>query len=273
MRDALGRFPPGHRENVTRPRDTEGRWQPKEDHGRPFSIVSLTDAHIPFEDKAAIREAFDYCQDLQPNIIILHELHDFYSLSRFDKDPSRIDSLQSELDQVVGYLDELRGRCPASRIILLKSNHLDRLKRYLWSQAQALSSIRALEIPALLELRQFDIEYVDCFIYQGCLFKHGNLVSKDAGMTARREMQAEGMSGVSGHTHRLSIVYHRTREASRLWIENGCLCSMDAEYLDGRVPNWQHGFSIVQFDGKTGGISAFPIAIENGKAQIGSLPI
>jgi len=66
-------------------------------------------------------------------------------------------------------------------------------------------------------------------------------------------------------TFRLGIVYHRTREASRVWIESGCLCSLDAEYLDGRVPNWQHGISMVSFYDSS--YFAVPLAIDNGNVQ------
>jgi len=263
MRDSFGRYVPGHAENNHRQRDAAGRWLPK--FTDRFNIISLTDWHVPYQDKKAVQAAMDFCEEVQPNVLILHELHDFYSLSRFDKDPSRIDSLQAELDEVAGCLDELRAACPVARMILLKSNHLDRLKKYIWAHAQALSPLRTLQIPAILGLDQFDIEYMDHFIYNNFIFKHGDLVSKDAGMTARREMQAEGMSGVSGDTHRLGIVYHRTREASRVWIESGCLCSLDAEYLDGRVPNWQHGISMVSFYDSS--YFAVPLAIDNGNVQ------
>jgi hypothetical protein len=246
MRDSLGRFPPGHDENSNRIRDRSGRWTPKNEKVR---IVTLCDWHVPYESREAIHAALDYCEAMQPEILIVHEIHDFYNLSRFDKDPSRIDSLQSELDQVVGYLKDLRAACPGARIILLKSNHLDRLKRYLWCQAQALNSLRALEIPTLLELDCFGIEYMDHFIYNNFLFKHGNLVSKDAGMTARRELQTEGMSGCSGHTHRLGIIYHRDRTGTYVWAESGCLCDLSPEYMDGRIANWKHGISVVEFEG------------------------
>ncbi len=231
-----------------------------------FNIISLTDWHIPFHDKKALSAALDFTEAIQPNILILHELHDFYSLSRFSKDPGRIDSLQSELDEVAGHLDELRHRCPAARIILLKSNHLDRLKHYLWDCAQALSSLRALEITSMLGLDQFDIEYKDCFIHNNFLFKHGNLVSKDSGMTARREFMAEGMSGVSGHTHRLAQIYHRDRTGDYQWIESGCLCDLQPEYEDGRIANWQHGISIVSFDEDS--VFAMPIPICSGRINI-----
>jgi hypothetical protein len=229
-----------------------------------FNIVSLSDWHVPFEDGPAVQAALNFIKIIQPQIIIIHELHDFYALSRFDKNPARIDNLQSELDKAAEYLQEVRRICPHSRIILLKSNHLDRLRRYLWSKAQGLCSLRALELETLLELDKLKIDYMDSYIYGGIIFKHGNLVSVDAGMTARRELQAEGLSGVSGHTHRLAQIYRRERAGTFMWIENGCLCDLQPEYIEG-VSNWQHGLSIVSFEKDRDAYFAIPIPIVDGK--------
>jgi hypothetical protein len=232
-----------------------------------FNIISLTDWHIPYHDQEAISAALDFCKKIQPQILIIHELHDFYSLSRFDKDPERLDGLQTELNWVGDYLRILRDTCPDSRIILLKSNHLDRLRRYLWSHAQALASLDALAIPQLLNLERYNIEYKDYFVYNNFIFKHGNLVSKEAGMTARRELAAEGMSGVSGHTHRLAQIYARERGGKYTWIENGCLCDLSPDWIDG-VANWQHGISIVSFEQNSDAYFAMPLPIIDGKVPI-----
>ena len=212
-----------------------------------FNVVTLGDWHVPFEDTSAIEVVMKFISDIQPNIIIIHEMHDFYTLSRFDKDPNWINCLQDELDSAAKYLSEIRDICPKSRIILLKSNHLDRLRKYLWSKAKGLCSLRALEISALLELDLLDIEYMDEFIYEGVIFKHGSLVSQGAGASGLRELQKENMSGVSGHTHRLAIVYRTDRNNTLFWVENGSLCNQRPDYIEG-IPNWKLGFSIISWN-------------------------
>lgn len=213
-----------------------------------FNVVTVCDWHVPFESPSALAAAFAFCAKVQPQIIIIHETHDFYSLSRFSKDPKRIDSLQEELDRVSAYLHILRRECPNSRMILLRSNHLDRLKRYLWNHAPALSSLRALKVEELLCLDDHMIEYMDAFIYKNFLFKHGDLVSVGAGMTARRELAREGMSGASGHTHRLGQIYKRNRSGEYTWIESGCLCDLEPEWINGTA-DWNQGVSLVSFAG------------------------
>lgn len=212
-------------------------------------VVTLSDWHVPFHDTKVIELELSFCKEEQPKIIVLHELHDFYMVSKYDKDPSRQDSLQKEIDVVDKYLGRLRAYCPNSRIIMLDSNHLDRLRKYLWGKAPELHSLRELHIERLLGLEKHNIEFKDHFVYKKVLFKHGNIVRKFSGYSARGEFEKEGMSGVSGHTHRLGVYFHRLRGGSYVWIESGCACKLDAEYIEG-IANWQHGFSIVAFDKK-----------------------
>jgi len=210
-------------------------------------VVSLTDWHVPFHDVTALNLALDFCEYVQPQIIVIHEAHDFYALSSFDKDPKRLSNLQEEIDTVTMYLGLLRRYCPKARIILLNSNHLDRLRRYLWKQAPALSSLRSLEIENLLELKQHKIEYMEDFEYKGVLYKHGDVVRKFSGYTGKAEFEREGMSGVTGHTHRLCAYYSTKRSGKYVWVESGCLCDLNPEYIKG-VANWQTGFSMVTYE-------------------------
>jgi len=225
-----------------------------------FTIISLTDAHIPFEDKVAMELAIAFCAYIQPNIIVMHEFHDFYALSRFDKDPLRETTLQDEIDQVTKYFWAIRKVCPKSRIILLKSNHTDRLKKYMWREAPGLASLRDLKFEKLLELDKHDIEYMDFLEFRGIIFKHGNIVRKKSGMSARAEFEKEGMSGVSGHTHRLGINYFTLRGGEYMWMESGCLCDTKPEYIDG-IADWKQGLSLVTFIGDSKQYFAVPIPI------------
>jgi hypothetical protein len=233
---------------------------------RHFHVVGLNDWHVPFHDPAAVEAAFAFCEKLQPQIIVLHELHDFYALSRYDKDPSRISSLQNEIDEVYQLLLQLRGACPRAQMYLLKSNHQERLRKYLWTLAPALSSLRSLRVEELFSLSTLDIKYQEDLVWNGFLFKHGNIVRKDAGLTARAELAKEGVSGASGHTHRLAQVYRTKRGGKYTWIEGGCLCSLEPEYVEGTA-DWQQGFTLVRFKSMDSGhFYATTIPIIDGEA-------
>lgn len=213
---------------------------------KTIEVISLTDAHVPFENKTAVDLAIRYCGAIQPAIIVMHEWHDFYAISRFDKNPLRKHTLQDELDQVGVYFWALRKVCPKSRIILLNSNHLDRLRKYLWSRAPELASLRSLELGSLLELDKYNIEFMEVFEFKGVLFKHGEVIRKDSGATAKAEFQKEKMSGVSGHSHRIEYFFTTLRGGKYVWVCSGCLSMLQPEYMSG-IPDWQNAITKTTF--------------------------
>ncbi len=244
-------------------RSAVDRWRQKQKRVKPTStgfvnVVKLCDWHVPYEDKKAVSCAINFCRETQPEIILIDEVHDFYELSRFDKDPARKHDTQAEIDIATMYFKRLRKACPDSRIILLNSNHLDRLRRFLWKEGSALAGLRCLQIEKLLELDKLNFEYKDNFFFKGVLFKHGDLVRKYAAYTAKGEFDKEGCAGASGHTHRLGIHFTTKRGGSYCWVEGGCLCQLNPEYIKG-IPDWQHG--LVQFTFEEKGTQYFPQAI------------
>ena len=236
-----------------------------------FNIVSLTDMHIPFHDSRAIDVAFKFCKHLQPDIIICHEWLDFYALSRFNQDPLRINGLQEEIDLAVDYWGVLRKNCPASEIINLDSNHQDRLQRFLWSDARALSTLRNLKLDELLQIKKHNIKMRESYTYKKFLFKHSSLVRKFSSYTAKGEYEKEGMSGCSGHTHRLGQYFETKRGGSYTWVESGCLCKTDnVEYINGTA-NWQQGISLVSFEKGGTRFFAAPIPIIKHEIHFGDI--
>lgn len=226
-----------------------------------FNIVKLNDMHVPFEDKEVVKVAFDFCKRLQPDIIVTDEWHDFYPLSRFSKDPTRLNDLQIELDMVEEYYGKLRKACPESRILMLDSNHLKRMKKYIRTKAQELACLRNLDMENLLDLGKHNIEYMDVFSCRGYLFKHGNRINKHSAYTAKNELEEEGVPGASGHSHRLGQHYKRKRGGRYTWIECGCLCDLNPEYMEGKIADWHHGLGLVQFKGNSRHFMAHTISI------------
>jgi hypothetical protein len=127
---------------------------------------------------------------------------------------------------------------------------------YLWSHAQVLSSLRSLRVEHLFNLEKLKIQYYDDIVFRNTvLFKHGSIIRKHSGYTARGELEKEGMSGMSGHTHRLEMHFKRNRGGNYVWVESGCLCNLDPEWIDGTA-DWQHGVGVFTF--KRGGRHFFP---------------
>lgn len=221
------------------------------------TVAFVSDTHGQFVDERALDVACQIISDLQPDMLVhLGDLGDFYSISSHEKNPERRQSLQHDVEEaarILGILDQTVSQDTPK--ILVEGNHEDRLKRYIWHTAPALAELPHLNIPSLIGSEDLGWEYVkqDKEIFQDFLVKHGNYVSGRSGYTARKEMDRAWMSGISGHTHRLGIHHYTARRHSingtrgAVWIENGCLCDQDAEYL--KSPgDWQQGFSIVRFD-------------------------
>lgn len=213
--------------------------------------VVLSDQHIPFQDPVIEDLSIDFLAEHQPKVIhLLGDVLDFYSLSSFDKDPQRRETLQDELDGATRYFKRLRKVCPKARIIYSEGNHENRLRRYLWSQARALSNLRTLSFEELLGLKEFNIEWVDAsapYRMGHLLFIHGELVRRASGASAKGHMDKFGCNVIHGHTHRLGAHYHRTYDDMMGAWENGCLCTLDPEYAT--CPDWQNGWSVVWFHG------------------------
>jgi len=81
-------------------------------------------------------------------------------------------------------------------------------------------------------------------------------------MTAKGLLDDKGVSLIQGHTHRMGM-YYKTIMGRKILtaVEGGCLCSFDTTYVNN--PNWQHGFTLIQYHKKD--YSIYPIKINRGK--------
>ncbi len=212
------------------------------------TTVVANDFHFTFHDKGAVGLFLRFVLDNPPDQIIINgDLHDFYKLSKFDKDPNRIESLQKEIDVVTGFLDNLCICASGAKIFFIEGNHEHRLRKYMWRKAEALASLKCLELPELLKLNELRIKHIPygegvtvgkIFVY------HGTIVRQDSSYTAKAEFLKNGCSGMSGHTHRDGKYVKRNRAGQFAWWENFCMCKLDPEYVDG-IANWSQGFSLI----------------------------
>jgi hypothetical protein len=209
-------------------------------------LVNACDAHVPHHDPTCISLLCEFLKDVKPHIVVLHEICDWYQLSKFDKDPIRRLQLQSDLDQSKDVLSDIRRACPRAAIKLLESNHDDRLQKFIRAHAAEFSSLRSLHIDDMLGLSKLRIDYQPDYTYNGVLFQHGSIVRKHSAVSAKAEFEKQGMSGCTGHTHRLGVYYKRTRAGIYSWVESGCMCRLDPEYIKG-VPDWQQGWVVYRF--------------------------
>ena len=204
--------------------------------------IVFSDVHAPFHDKNAIALAAKVAKWWQPDVAIYNgDDHDFYKLSRFSQNPERTECIQDEIDiWHIEVMAPLQAALPSKRKeYLVLGNHGRRLLLHLWAHPQ-LYGIRALEIPALLELERLGIEYAETKVLFGDLLEvsHGTRVRSMAGYSAKAESEKRrySISTITGHVHRAGRFTTRT---ARGWIYNQeapCLCQLTPEYADD--PDW-----------------------------------
>lgn len=224
-----------------------------------FTIVVFSDIHAPFhseEDFTVACKILKYQSGIRLDLFaIAGDWGDFYAVSSFSKDPRRLNQIQDELLAQVEVLGRAAEAAGSAKKVAIAGNHEERYQRFIYNNAPALASLEQLKLEKLLGLEAMGYEYhpVYYLVNDNFIIKHGNAVLQESGQTALKELDTTGISGVSGHTHRLGYVESTTwaeqirGEPPKVWIENGCLCrSEDQSYLQGRPANWQQGFSVIR---------------------------
>jgi predicted phosphodiesterase len=221
-----------------------------EGRGDIVKIVFVTDEHYPFQDERARNLALQIVRDFKPDLRIAgSDGLDFYDISRFDKDPGRMFGLQREIDLWTKGQQEWRSASPKSRVWFLRSNHDDRLQKYLMRHPE-MYGLEALKLPNLLGLKALGIEWeydkgdnanYELVIENRLLITHGELVRKFSGYTAKANIEKEQnqISILAGHTHRGGSHFVQSRLGVMQSHECFCLCDIHPNYI--RNPNWQQG--------------------------------
>jgi len=232
-------------------------------------IAILGDQHARFEDSATIEAVNHFLVDFQPDVIINNgDLVDFTALGTYRKSLGERASMSEDVVAAQSILWTQRQLFKDARIILVEGNHEERLQRYLLDNAAELADMKALTIPRILNLADYDVEYLgpygQGFDWHGVFIYHGTRLSPHSAYTARAEYGDTGTSGVSGHVHRLGAHYVTDRAGEHVWLEGGCLCNLDGDnmppsYRGPRIHNWQQGFTVGYWTGARWTLYQVPI--------------
>lgn len=216
------------------------------------TTIVLNDVQIESYSRC-IHLVTSFTKWLKPNGIVLNgDIVDLYRLSRFTKNPDpSLAGLGRELEICRGILLSQIPQETNTRI-WIGGNHEDRYRRYIWDKAPELN-IEPLRFSELAGCREYGfkwLEYGDGVNLGKLYVTHGEVVRKHSGYTAKAHYDKYGISVLHGHTHRLGQYSHRNRSGQFGAWENGCLCTLTPEF--DHYPDWQHGFSVVMHDPKTG---------------------
>lgn len=250
---------------------------PKQLTIRPISlkVACLSDIHYPYQDEKAEEIALAFMCDYKPDIVVWNgDIFDFYAVSQYEKSISKKMDIQQEIDYGYGRLQLwVKELGVKTKHFFREGNHENRLSRLISSKAPALGALRSTNLEENLDFDALGIQYVPDYqdLYIGnMLFVHGNIVRRQGGASARGHFDQFGCSVIMGHTHRLAVSYKRNKNGTHAMVENGTLCDFDVEYC--KFPDWQHGFTTLEFDGDDFSVLQHPIInyklIHNGKVYI-----
>ena len=214
------------------------------DNRKWFTAVVYGDSHFPFQDDTALSVILSLIKDVNPDVVLhVGDLVDAWQISRFDKDPARRDTLQENIDAARIHLHQVAQVAPKAKRYLLEGNHEQRLTRAIWQMDGAQREFARLRVfqkamtwPRLLELDSIGFKFVPereqsrTIILPKLITKHGTVIRKWSGATARGEWEKYGRSGLSGHSHRLGWFTHRDHNGRANWAETGCCCLLDPPY-------------------------------------------
>ncbi len=214
------------------------------------NILVLCDIHLPYHHKNALKVAIEDGVRRGVDTVILNgDTIDFYSISRFIKDPKFRD-LTKELQVARQFLKYLRATFPDALIIFKTGNHEDRWKHHIWNHAADFANL--LNLDDVLHLNDFGIHFVDDkqLIKYGRLFiAHGHeIFSASGAINVARNIRLKANDNVLfGHFHRTQDDYAKALSGKIMgaWAI-GCLCGLSPLYMP--INQWNHGFAIVDLD-------------------------
>jgi hypothetical protein len=256
----------------------------RSNHGQAtkcWSAVVFTDTHVPYHDQAALEVVYGLIRDVEPRVVVhLGDLLDCFSISRFTKDRSHVLNTQDEIDGARAILHQVSQLAPEADKYLLEGNHearLDELLNTLPGTARELIQLRDIQAaatwPALLRTEEIGWTFVPAKgqahqqILPRLTVKHGTVVRKWSGMSAKGEWERYGKSGLSGHVHRVGQFYTADSNGSHVWTECGCTCLLKPSYCED--PDWAHAVVLVHFTPDGSRFSVEPVYVQAGRAIYG----
>lgn len=221
-------------------------------------IIVLSDMQIPYHHRKAVVNVMEFVADFQPDeIACVGDEIDHIETSHWSKGSAAEyePTLQRTIDRTIEVMSGFRKALGIEKPMhVMRSNHGDRLEKYVGRYAPALRTLKALRTEELLSYDRLEITYHRKLydIAPGWLLAHGDegTLSRYAGGTAIALARRTGRSVVCGHTHRAGIIPHSVgyngRVSTLYGMEVGHLMSLSgAGYLKTGAADWQSAFGIL----------------------------
>lgn len=226
--------------------------------------VVVPDLQVPDHDVKVVRDFIRHVEyEGYDGMLIVGDELDSPEPSRWNKGYAGeyAGTLQKSIDQCHALLAQFREAMPdGAPIHLSRSNHGERIQKYVSRFAPALGSLKSLEYQALLGFDEIGVTYHEqpFEFAPGWLLAHGDEGSstQTAGGTALSLAKRWGKSVVAGHTHKAGIQHHHHSVGGKITrhifgMEVGHMMDMrKAGYLRAGSANWQQAFGVITVEGK-----------------------
>lgn len=216
-------------------------------------VAIFSDIHVPYHSIEALTIALDYTKKEKPDLLLLNgDTLDMYSLSRFDKDPSKR-HFAGELEMMSQLVETFRKELNC-KILFKIGNHEERYEHFLFSKAKELVGVDEFKLENILKKRlSNDVEVVgekriihanSLNIIHGHEFSTGffSPVNVARGLALRAKANA-----IQGHNHQTSehTQVDINGKVMTTWSV-GALCQLRPQYMP--INNWNHGMAMVELD-------------------------
>ena len=250
--------------------------------------VVIGDMHFGMECNKTLNIFFEVVRELKPKKVILNgDTLDLFALSKYPKDPRKVINIEDEKNRYHSFLKILHDitdswKCEISETNANHSGNSQegRLWRYISQQLPALASMK--KVQDLLSYENIfypeeswcRVKLVDeVFLPSNLVVRHGTVVRKNGGMSARGEFEKIFASTLTNHVHRLGSTMQRQpaigNRPEEIFVnyENGCACDLNPDYAE--LPNWQNGFSVVNYSNDILGVEQ--VLVRGNRATVCSL--
>lgn len=173
----------------------------------------IPDLHFPYQDKAYTKLITKVIKIVKPyGIVQLGDAIDCFQISRYPKDPERVNTVFDDIQEYRFQLIEWSELCNGM-YYQLEGNHEARLSKFIWEKAPALNKM-VRTIPELLgfdsnpRLKWFPISRWNACKIADTTIHHGVYFGRHLAVSGLDKYPTKF---VCGHTHRVQVAYSDTR--------------------------------------------------------------
>jgi hypothetical protein len=233
-------------------------------------VALVSDIQAPYQDKRAVAAVATWLADIMPSrVACVGDVLDGPQISQWTKGRAGefAGNLASDRDNAVQALRDLRVTD------LSRSNHDDRLAKYVANHAPGLAGLPELSIEQFMQLDELGIAFhaKPFKVAPGWMMMHGDECggSRISGGTAMGLARKIGYSVVCGNTHKVGLLHDHSSVSGRITrelfgFEVGNLMEQKrASYLGAGYANWQQSVGALVIDGKD--VHPIPVLIRQGR--------